>query len=155
MIFVTIGTQLPFDRLIKALDEWNASAQKDIFAQIGKGKYHPKYMKYTSYLEPTEFQSYFSEANIIISHAGMGTIISSLMQQKTVIVLPRRSELGEHRNNHQMATCKKFQNRKGCFVAWNEKELLKHLFKLDDLKPGSLSEYTSSPLLNTLREYIA
>ena len=42
MIFATVGTQLPFDRLIVALDQWAASSPDvEVFAQIGRGEYRP------------------------------------------------------------------------------------------------------------------
>lgn len=42
MIFVTVGTQLPFDRLIEMVDEAAPELDQEIFAQTGSGKYIPK-----------------------------------------------------------------------------------------------------------------
>ena len=56
MIFVTVGEQLPFDRLIKTVDEWAASqGREDVFAQIGKASYIPKHIKWTKFVSPEKF----------------------------------------------------------------------------------------------------
>src|SRR4051812_19665164 len=99
MIFVTIGTQEPFDRLIKAIDELCPFVDQTIIAQVSKANYKVKNVKVFEFLQPREFDMYFKEASLIISHAGMGTIISALVNQKPIIVLPRLLELGEHRSN--------------------------------------------------------
>ncbi|MCG8094946.1 MAG: glycosyl transferase family 28, partial [Candidatus Thiodiazotropha endolucinida] len=59
-----------------------------------------------------------------VAHAGMGSILSSLSLGKPIIIMPRKASLGEHRNEHQMATAKRFQNRPGVYVAWDEKQLV-------------------------------
>ena len=55
-IFVTVGTQLPFDRLIAAIDSWaGKNAQADIFAQVGDGGMHPFNLKSQPRLSMKEF----------------------------------------------------------------------------------------------------
>jgi UDP-N-acetylglucosamine transferase subunit ALG13 len=44
----------------------------------------------------------------IISHAGMGTIITGLIHSKPLVIMPRRYAFGEHRNEHQLGTADKF-----------------------------------------------
>lgn len=110
MIFLTVGTQLPFERLIKAIDEWAAdNPQVDVFAQVGTTEYKPKHMKVTEDLSPAEYQEKFNAASLVVSHVGMGTIISGLSIGKPMVLMPRQAKLGEHRNDHQLATAKKFE----------------------------------------------
>lgn len=45
MIFATIGTQAPFDRFIKILDEIAPMSNELIIAQTYKGRYQPKILK--------------------------------------------------------------------------------------------------------------
>ena len=108
MIFATVGTQLPFDRLIRTLDQWAKDrGQADAFAQIGPDGAAPATIEFTRTMEPAEFQAKLEQADLIVAHAGMGTILSALELGKRVIVMPRLAELGEHRNDHQLATAKK------------------------------------------------
>ena len=44
----------------------------------------------------------------IVAHAGMGTILTALEIGKPLLVMPRRAALGEHRNDHQLATARRF-----------------------------------------------
>jgi UDP-N-acetylglucosamine transferase subunit ALG13 len=123
MIFVTIGTQAPFDRFIKAMDEIAGLIEEPVIAQICKGEYKVKNMIPFDYIPPDEFKKLFSEARLIVSHAGIGTILSALVDNKPIIVMPRIAALGEHRNEHQLATCKEFEKLGYINVAYNEKEL--------------------------------
>src|SRR5690242_2073535 len=103
MIFVTVGTQGRFDRLIRTVDEWaGMRAQTDIFAQTGPSDYTPKHISVEPFVSPNEFRKRVETASLVIAHAGMGSIITALELGKQIIVMPRRSDLGEHRNDHQI-----------------------------------------------------
>lgn len=109
MILLTVGTQLPFDRLTSHVDAWAArSCDEEIVAQIGPANYHPRNLRYEEFFDPRDLESLVASARLIISHAGMGSIISALTAGKPIIVVPRRADLGEHRNDHQIATARKF-----------------------------------------------
>ena len=127
MIFVTVGTQLPFDRMMRACDAWYASSGQgtQVFGQTGRlsvDNFAPRF-PHTEELSPQEFDQRLAEARLIVSHAGMGTIISALTLGKPIVVVPRRAHLGEQRNDHQVATVKKFADRPGVFVSMTEREL--------------------------------
>lgn len=53
-------------------------------------------------MENTEFQKIFNDADIIITHAGVGNIIYGLEQHKKMIVAARLEKYGEHVNDHQL-----------------------------------------------------
>ena len=111
MIFITVGTQAPFDRLIKLIDEWAKGQDIKCFAQIANSKYKPKNIEFKTFLTEQEFTAVFEKATLIISHAGMGTIISSLRENKVILTLPRLAKFKEHRNNHQIATTRAFSEK--------------------------------------------
>lgn len=154
MIFATIGTQAPFDRFIRIIDEIAPSLKEPIIAQTCKGEYKPKNIKTVDFLPPDEFNKLFNEARLIISHAGMGTIISAMNKQKPIIVFPRKASLGEHRNEHQMATAKKMEQLNYVYVAYNE-EQLQTLIMTPDLKPlHQLGDFASQQLIKSISEFI-
>lgn len=133
-VFLTVGTQLGFDRLIRAVDLWaKNNTNFDFFAQIGEGAYKPVNMSYVSYLCSDEYDEKFSSSDIVVSHAGMGTIISASLIGKPVIIMPRDPKFGEHRNSHQIATCKRFESLDGCYIADNESELYELLNNSESL----------------------
>ncbi len=125
MIFVTVGNMDPFDRMIKAIDHWASTNPSDekIFAQIGDGQYLPSSFEYVRCLAPDDFAKRFREARLVVSHAGMGTIITALELQKPIIVMPKRAAFGEQRNEHQLATVRHFKRSELMMVADSEAEL--------------------------------
>lgn len=124
MIFATVGTQLPFDRLIKALDEVAPLIDEEIVAQVGtKSVYAPKHVRALATLDPMTFASTVSASRLIVAHAGIGTILNARKWGKPLIIVPRRAGLGEHRNDHQLATCRQLGDRPGIHVAETEAEL--------------------------------
>lgn len=154
MIFVTIGTQAPFDRFIRIIDEIAPSLKEPIIATTYKGEYKPQNIKTVDFLPPDEFNKLFNEARLIISHAGMGTIISAMNKQKPIIIFPRKASLGEHRNEHQMATAKKMEQLNYVYVAYNE-EQLQTLIMTPDLKPlHQLGDFASQQLIKSISEFI-
>ncbi len=109
MHFLTVGTQLPFDRLVSALDEWAArNRHVEITAQIGNSRLQPKHMRWKKFMAADEFRKNFESAETIVAHSGMGTILTSLDLGKPVVIVPRLAARGEHRNDHQLATVKQF-----------------------------------------------
>lgn len=101
MIFVAVGTQFPFDRLIRCVDEWAYAHGVEVVAQIATGEYLPTHARYERFMTTEAFNQTLQAASLIISHAGMGNIITAIENSKPIIVMNRQYELGEHRNNHQ------------------------------------------------------
>lgn len=131
MIFVTVGTQLPFDRLIRAVDTWAVAKERmDVFAQVGPSGYRPQHIRSKGFIDAQEFRSLVSEATLMVAHAGMGSIITALEANKPIVVLPRRADLNEHRNDHQLATAKRFASLGVIHVAFDVQELVEHLSRL-------------------------
>ncbi|MEO3680739.1 glycosyltransferase [Shewanella vesiculosa] len=134
MIFLTVGTQLPFDRLVKSVDNYCDTKELHVIAQIGSAIYRPINLEYKDFYQPDEVDSYFDAASVIISHAGMGTIISCIKKSKPLILFPRLSIKGEHRNDHQMDTIKSFLNFTGIYIAYNEVDLFNFLDRVELLE---------------------
>ncbi|WDA41841.1 glycosyltransferase [Erythrobacter sp. BLCC-B19] len=123
MIIVTVGMQLGFDRLIEAMDALAPRLGMPVIAQTGKGSYAPRNMEARVKIAPSEFETLVGEARLIVAHAGIGTVLTAARCQKPILLMPRRADLGEHRNDHQMATVGKLAGRPGIVVAADESEL--------------------------------
>jgi beta-1,4-N-acetylglucosaminyltransferase len=138
MIFLTVGTQFPFDRLVKAVDDIVAkgSLGEEIFAQIGKSSYRPRNFKAVSFIEGHLFDKYIREASSVIGHAGMGTIAAVLERAKPMLVIPRQQQYGEVVNNHQVTIAKKFEGLGYILVAYEQSELENKLEVLKSFTPN-------------------
>lgn len=137
MIFLTVGTSFPFDRLVKPIDELVGQGKLDthFFAQVGKGGYRPKNFESVETLDKKKFDEYFEGAEAIIAHAGMGTITTALAQNKPVLVLPRLKKYGELVNDHQNATAKRFEELGHVLAVYDTSELMEKIKSLKDFKP--------------------
>jgi UDP-N-acetylglucosamine transferase subunit ALG13 len=111
MILITVGSQEPFDRMIKVVDEACVTSLDgdEIICQSGNGGYKPRF-KCVPFMQKDEFDDCFRRADIIVSHAGMGNLLMSLKYGKPTIFFPRLLSKGEHRSNHQEFVRDKFNN---------------------------------------------
>lgn len=133
MILVTVGSQLPFDRLIKFVDDLAPELDEQIIAQVGLSNYSPRNFEPQEHFHPVKFEKLMQDARLIVAHAGVGTILNAQRYNKPAILFPRRASFGEHRNDHQIGTCEKLAGKRGVFVAYTEDEL-ESFIKTDDLR---------------------
>jgi UDP-N-acetylglucosamine transferase subunit ALG13 len=154
MIFATVGTQLPFPRMLTCLRQLVEKLPIEVFAQTitEECTYSAAGMlTCVKKLSPQEFDAQFSRAELIVSHAGIGSIISAARARKPIALIPRRHEFGEHRNDHQMDTVRKFADRQGLYVAHDFADLLRIVNQ--PLQSYSLADQESN-LINGIRRFI-
>ncbi len=148
---------MPFDRLVRTVDEWAGRRRRtDVFAQIGTTQWRPSHVRWTEFLgKPDAFRSHVAEADAIVAHAGMGSILSALELGKPILVMPRRGDLRETRNDHQIATAKRFLAQGRIFVAFDEEHLLQKLDHLEELRPcGRIASCADPRLLQTVASFV-
>jgi UDP-N-acetylglucosamine transferase subunit ALG13 len=137
MIFLTVGTQFPFDRLVKSVDQAfdGRLINEEIFAQIGETSYKPLNFESVVSLEKNVFDKRLREASSVIGHAGMGTITMALKNHKPLLVMPRLKRYREHVNDHQVATARKFEELGHILAVYDAKDLPNGLRKLKNFVP--------------------
>lgn len=137
MIFLTVGTQFPFDRLVKSIDALVAQNgfDEEIFAQIGHSKYKPKSFKANASLDKSLFDKHMLDASCIVSHAGMGIITMALETNKPLLVMPRLKKYGEVVNDHQVAIAKQFEQLGHLLVAYEVEQIPEKLAQLKTFVP--------------------
>ena len=156
MIFVTVGHQMPFDRMVRAIDQWAmANNRDDVFAQIGTTEYVPEHIKWSARVDPTDFRQHIKDADVVVAHAGMGTILTAFELGTPILVMPRRGALHETRNDHQVATAERFLEMGRLSVAMDEKELPEMLDRMSNLTAGGvISSHASPELIEALAAFI-
>ena len=137
MIFLTVGTQFSFDRLVKSVDQAfdERLINEEIFAQIGETSYKPLNFESVVSLEKNVFDKRLREASSVISHAGMGTITMALKNHKPLLVMPRLKRYREHVNDHQVATARKFEELGHILAVYDAKDLPNGIRKLKNFVP--------------------
>ena len=147
MIFVTVGThEQPFDRLVQKVDQMVAEGkiQEPVMIQTGYSTYEPKHCDFSKLLPYSEMERYIREARIIITHGGPASFISALQVGKIPIVVPRKGELNEHVNNHQVEFSRAVAQRKNNILVVEDIEDLKDLIVNYDAAVAKLNQSEAS-----------
>lgn len=116
MILVTLGTQdKRFYRLLEEID--NLLEQKKIkekvVVQAGssfKYKSKSKKMEIFDLIPIDEYNKLIQKCDLLITHGGVGTILSGLKNKKKIIAVPRLSKYKEHVNDHQVQIVSNFSD---------------------------------------------
>lgn len=131
MIFVTLGTQdKAFTRLLDAIENQilNGQIQEEVIVQAGYTKYESKHMKIYKLISSKEFNSLIKRCDLLITHAGVGSIMTGLQHHKKVIAAARLKEYNEHTNNHQLDILNEF-TKQGYILALEDFNRLDEVLK--------------------------
>jgi UDP-N-acetylglucosamine transferase subunit ALG13 len=123
VILLTVGTQLPFDRFVRLVDAVAPTLAMPVLAQIGAGRFRPVNMQWRDFIGPVEFEALVRDCAFIVSHAGIGTVVMARRHAKPLVLFPRLGTLDEHRNDHQVATLRALEGRRGIYTARDGDEL--------------------------------
>jgi len=147
---------MPFDRMVRAVDQWaQQRGRDDVFAQIGPTDWRPKHIRWTHSLPPHEFLETCRQASALVAHAGTGSILTAWQLGKPILVMPRRADLRETRNDHQIATARRFAELGGVAVAEDESQMPEKLDQLETFAGKQVvGPYASDALIQALRQFI-
>lgn len=156
MILVLLGTQNnSFHRLLEEIDrliEKNIITD-EVILQSGYTKYNSKNMKIFELISKEELNKLQDKADLIITHGGVGSIISSIKKDKKVIAVPRLHEYNEHVNNHQKEIIKLF-NEKGYIIGIDSIEELENaLLNIEKFTPIKY-ENKNDKMLQIISDFI-
>lgn len=156
MILVTLGTQdKNFVRLLEKIDQLinNGLIKDKVIVQAGFTKYNSENMEIFDLIPQDEFNDLMDKADIIITHGGVGNIISALEKNKKVIAVPRLAKYGEHINDHQTQIIAKF-NALGYIIGLQDVDELDDAVKqIEKFKPKKFV-HDNSKMLNLVSELI-
>jgi len=154
-VLITIGSMVgcKFTRLFQIVDELceeKVLNKEHVIAQTGHDGYRSAYYKTFDMMSDEKFKQLISDSDVIISHAGTGTVTSCLKKGKKVILFPRLVEFGEHYDNHQLDLCDIFVNKGYVLCAKNKEELRECIVNIDDFNPKkfeSQNEYINDLII--------
>ena len=157
MIFVTLGTQdKSFVRLLKAIDKAidDGIIKDEVIVQAGYTKYESDNMKIFDLIDRDEFANYIKKCDVLITHGGVGSIITGLKNNKKVIAIPRLSKYKEHINDHQVQIIDNF-NDVGYIIGLKEDINLKDAFsRLKKFTPNKYKSNTNK-MIELIEEKIS
>ncbi|MBR4231271.1 MAG: exopolysaccharide biosynthesis protein [Bacilli bacterium] len=156
MILVTLGTQdKSFKRLLVAIDDLiEKKIIKDkVVVQAGCTKFDSQNMEIFDLIPYDKFDSYIKDCDLLITHGGVGSIITGLKKGKKVIACPRLKEFKEHTNNHQKEIIEILSKQGYILALDNPNDLENVLKKAKNFKPKSFKSNTNH-MIKIVKDYI-
>ena len=121
MIFVTVGTHhQPFARLIDALA---ALPDDELVVQHGHSPAPAAVREAVAFLSFREIAERMRSADVVVTHAGVGSILLARREGHTPVVVPRLHRHGEHVDDHQVELTEALAGRGAVIPVWEAQEL--------------------------------
>jgi UDP-N-acetylglucosamine transferase subunit ALG13 len=147
VIFVTVGTHhQPFERMLGALGEFDLS---EMIVQYGPGEPPAGVARAEAYLDFEAMVDCFREADTVITHAGVGSILCARREGHTPLVVPRRHDLGEHVDEHQAELTRALAARGSVVAVWDVGDLAAMAREAPPRRAGE--ETGEAPLCGSVR----
>lgn len=156
MILVLLGThELPFTRLLNEIERLKREGiiNDEVFVQNGNTKFQSELLTLKSFVSYDEMDQLVEQADLIITHAGTGSIISGLKKNKIIIAVPRLAKYNEHNDDHQLELAEVFEEQ-GHILVWKDGEKLEDVLKeAKGFKPKPFVS-KKNQMLNILKDFI-
>ncbi len=159
MIFVMVGNHFQgFDRLVKRIDDIAPRLPHEIVIQKGYSKYNPGNTKYFDFVPMSEAIEYMKMSELVVSHAGFGTIILCKEYRIPLLIFPRRKKYGEHSNDHQMEIAQALEERgdPNIYIVYEEDQLEERIIETlkSEMKPAPVENVRKKNLIRTIKNFI-
>ncbi|WP_079474713.1 PssE/Cps14G family polysaccharide biosynthesis glycosyltransferase [Marinococcus halophilus] len=156
MILVVLGThELPFPRILHEVEALikEGYIQDNVIVQNGNTNFESAHMTLRRFIPSEEMEKLFQEAEIVISHAGTGSVTTALKYYKKTIVVPRLKKHGEHNDDHQLQLTESFTSKGHVISMTGEKTLKQAMEELTLFEPTPFHT-GNEQMLKTIKNYI-
>jgi len=149
---VTVGTVLPFDRLVNGVAALSPQVGRPsrIVAQVGAGGARPAGLDCSEHIDFEEMTGLLGRAKVVFCHAGNGSLMSALQAGCRIVAMPRRAALGEHWDDHQQEILRAFSAR-GVIEVAEDAEDLQPALERALARPAPRARNDHSALIERLR----
>lgn len=155
MILVAVGSsQFPFDRLLQAAAELPRTER--VVIQHGPSDVRPAGASCTDFVPFEELANLIREARVVVTHAGVGSILLALANGKKPIVLPRLRVFGEAVDDHQLESARRLARAGVVTLVEEPKQLATAIARARSHTLGASlsSSDVPLPLVKELRDYL-
>lgn len=161
MILVLLGTQNnSFHRLLEEIEKnvENGNINEEVVVQAGYTKFEPQTQKQVIKLFNTipkkELEKLIEESNFVISHGGVGSMVTANQKGKKVIAVPRYQKYHEHVNDHQVETIEIFAKKGYVMSIKDVQELEKALKDIKDFEPNIYKKQEENNIIEIIEKFI-
>jgi len=156
MILVTLGTQdKKFTRLLDAIQKAveEGAIQERVVVQAGYTPYQSSRMEIFDYLEQDEFRRLLQEADLVITHGGVGTIMTALKSRKKILAAARLAQYKEHLNDHQTQLLETFEKQGYLIYMRDLSDIRPYLEQAKTFQPREYASNTSH-MISLIEDWI-
>ena len=156
MILVLLGTQKnEFNRLLQAIEKniKEGNIKEKVIVQAGCTKFSTDLMEVFDLIPKEDIEELKKKARIIITHGGVGSILSCVKLGKKVIAVTRLAKYNEHVNDHQRQLVEKFNNEGYIIGVENLEKLSEALYKIENFTPRKYVSNTNN-FIKLIENYI-
>ena len=157
MILVLLGTQNnDFHRILDEIEKniINGNITEEVIVQAGYTKYKSNNMKIFNMIPQKELEKLVTSANLIITHAGLGSIEMALEKGKKVIAIPRLKKYNEHVNNHQKDIKEDYEKRGWIIGIDDVSELNNAIIKSKNFIPNKYEKKDNKKIIKVIKTFI-
>lgn len=109
--FVTVGNaNQPFRRLLDMVCALREQLPKPIIVQAGNNDFLCEGCKVVDFMSMEEFEDCMLDAEVVIMHAGAGSVLTAVRSGKHPIIMARMKQYDEHVNDHQLEFVNQIQD---------------------------------------------
>ena len=156
MILVTLGTQdKTFKRLLEAIQKQidNGNIKDKVIVQAGSTKFESEKMEIFDLIDREQYSKLIEDCDLLITHGGVGSIITGLKNNKKIIAAPRLAKYGEHTNDHQLQIIEKFSSSELILPLYDFDKLDQIIKQAKKFKPKKYQSNTHN-MINLIEKYI-
>jgi len=155
-IFVSVGNaNQSFDRLLNEINKIANTTNYNFFIQTGNSNWNNDNIPSIKFMELIDFENRIIESDILILHAGAGSLLTAIKHGKYPILVPRLKLYKEHVDDHQSEFANSIENNGVALVVYDIEMLYSSILEINNLKkknnkriPSLLISEIESLLLN-------
>ena len=155
--FVSVGNATqPFLRLLNAVCEIADDLPQPVVLQYGTANgYACAKCTGVAFMDMHEFEQHVADAELLIMHAGAGSVIHAVRSGKIPVIMPRHADLNEHVDNHQIEFSRQLEDTNKALVV-NDSAKLLGVCNLSLSRRSSIEEnnYSEPPLVNMVKRIL-
>lgn len=156
--FVTVGNGTQsFHRMLDAVAALLAYLPQPVVVQHGNSPFHREDCICRSFIEMNEFNRCIAEAELLLVHAGAGSVIHAIQAGKTPVVMPRLAKYGEVIDDHQLEFARALARAGKIVIVEEPSDLIGAVAKVKEMQSKTRHPQTTSSMVGlvstALREY--
>lgn len=154
--FVSVGNATqPFERLLVGVCRLASVFPQPVVVQHGHTPFTCPIGESYAFLDMSAFEALMATAEVLILHAGAGSVLNAIRAGRVPIIVPRRAALGEHVNDHQLEFARQLAIEGRVLLVEDVEDLGGAVAKAKALTASSRAGMTATPpLVDAIKEVL-